>query len=333
MLTAIYLVCAAALLTNFDLQPFASEKIGLVFNDMARRLLHRDFSIDPKIISYEAFIRDGVTYPYYGIFPALLRMPLVALGQPMLQVGRLSCLAALGLTVYPYIRLIQHAAMGGAARSTLVACAVLSVVLTGPQVFLLASASLYHELIFWGAAFTALFNLIVKRRWLRRQEVDFHDLLRLAQLAGHCLLCRTNVGAGLYAAMLLLVRHTARGFLAVPRGDRARALLALPPWFVQPFAAGYLALLFVAAMGIVNQERWGSPLVVSPYQHYIQFIQEPTNLARYERHGLFSWVRVAAATAYYATGFEINTMLPAIFAEYCGGIEGPGLSRRWARRC
>jgi hypothetical protein len=98
-------------------------------------------------------------------------------------------------------------------------------------------------------------------------------------LAGLCLLCRTNIGAGLYAALLLLlIRHTVRGFLAVPRGGRARALLALPPWLVQPFAAGCVALVFVVAMGIINQERWGNPLDVSPYQHYVQFIQSPSDL-------------------------------------------------------
>jgi hypothetical protein len=46
-------------------------------------------------------------------------------------------------------------------------------------------------------------------------------------------------------------------------------------------------------------------------------------LARYERHGLFSWTRVPVAAAYYITGFKIDAVLPEIFEEYYGGIEGP----------
>ncbi len=326
LLTCLYGVLAAALLTNFDFNPFAPEKIGLVFNDMARRLLAWDFTSDPAIVAYEAFVKDGRTYAYYGIFPALLRMPLVLAGGGGLQVARISCIAALMVTVYAYLRLFQ-AAMTGLTRrggGRFIWISLLSVVATGPQVYLLASASLYHEVIFWAAALTALGNLIVARRWLRGEAMQSVDFYSLAVLAGTALLCRVPAGASLYVALLLLLLQS---FIArvrrIPAGRRVRDVLALPRWLALLLGAGCLSLLFVVVQGVVNAGRWGSPFTLSPYEHYAQFIAHPANLARYARHGLFAWPRLAMAVAYYSTGLKLEAIWPQAFATYYGAIEGP----------
>ena len=323
LLTAAYLVGAALLLTNFDLRFFAPEKLGLVFDDMAARLLHWDFTISPAAIQFEAFVRDGRTYTYYGIFPALLRVPLVLAGYGMVDVARLSCLVALGITVYAYVRLIQ-AALTQRLAGLGAWCALLSAALTGPQVYILASASLYHEIIFWAAALVATFNLIVLRRWFRGQALRTTDLVGMAVLAGASLLCRAPAGVALYAALLLLMVHQAVAALrAAPPGTRLRAVLLPAPWLRRLLAVGCLALLFVVVQGVVNQERWGDPLVSSPYASQILIQNDPVALDRFARHGLFSWTRVGVASLYYSTGVKLEALLPATFAEYYGGIEGP----------
>ena len=35
------------------------------------------FDVDPSSIGFEGFVRDGRTYAYFGVLPALLRWPLL----------------------------------------------------------------------------------------------------------------------------------------------------------------------------------------------------------------------------------------------------------------
>ncbi len=66
---------------------------------MLIHLLHGELTVDPEAIKLEtyseAFTRNGKTYAYFGVFPALLRlvaMPFTDVTQA--QLARLSCLAA-----------------------------------------------------------------------------------------------------------------------------------------------------------------------------------------------------------------------------------------------
>lgn len=62
------------LLSNGTLQLFAPELLDKVFDSMLAHLLHGEFNVDPKAIGFEASVRNGKTYTYFGIFPALLRL-------------------------------------------------------------------------------------------------------------------------------------------------------------------------------------------------------------------------------------------------------------------
>lgn len=323
LLSGLYGLWAWSLLTNFTLRAAGPEKLQRVFPDMARRILSWDFSISPDVIEFEAFVRDGVSYTYYGIFPALLRMPFILSGFDTLNGARLSCLTALVLTVFAYLRLVQVALVGTNAR-LLTAAALLSMVLTGPQIFVLASASLYHELIFWSAALTALFQLIAVTRWTRGEPIAGRDFSVLAVLAGLCLLCRVTDGAGLYAALLLMLIHgLVQRWRALPSGRRLQTVMARPGWLVMLFAAGCVSLVFVGIQGYLNLKHWGDPFAASPYQYQTLFLNDVVASARFERLGLFSWVRVALSSAYYATGIKLEHFAPTLLVDYYGGIEGP----------
>lgn len=323
LLSGLYGLWAWALLTNFDLRAVAPEKLGLVFPDMARRMLSWDFSISPNAISFEAFIRESVTYTYYGIFPALLRMPLIPFQLDDLELARVSCIAALVLTVFAYLRLSQIVLVGTNAN-LLTAAALLSMVLSGPQIFTLASAALYHELIFWSAALTAIFQLIVMASWVRGEPISGGAFYALALLAGLCLLCRVTDGAGLYAALLLLLIYVlVQRWRTLPVGCQLRVTMARPGWVMTLFGAGSVALIFVGVQGYLNFQRWGDPLAASPYQYQTMFLNDPAAVERFNRLGLFSWVRVAMSTAYYATGVKLEQVAPTLLVDYYGGIEGP----------
>jgi hypothetical protein len=73
-LLAVIAVYYLFLLSNGTFRIFAPEMLDKVFNSMLVNLFHGDFTIDRKAINFEASIRDGKTYTYFGVFPALLRV-------------------------------------------------------------------------------------------------------------------------------------------------------------------------------------------------------------------------------------------------------------------
>jgi hypothetical protein len=77
---------------------FKPTELGMVFNNMLEHILHGEFDVDPSAIAFEGFARDGKIYSYFGILPALLRLPLLPIGAlARLDVTRLYC--ALATTV------------------------------------------------------------------------------------------------------------------------------------------------------------------------------------------------------------------------------------------
>src|SRR5260370_42632144 len=74
---------------------FAPSPRGLTFNSMLLHLLNGSFDVDPQTIGDEGVLRNGLTYAYFGIAPALLRLPLVVFPDfANTDYSRLSCLAA-----------------------------------------------------------------------------------------------------------------------------------------------------------------------------------------------------------------------------------------------
>ena len=57
LLAAVYAFLATAIITNFDFRLLAPEDYGLVFNDMAQRLLRLDWAIDREVIGLAARTR------------------------------------------------------------------------------------------------------------------------------------------------------------------------------------------------------------------------------------------------------------------------------------
>src|SRR5262245_24938672 len=67
-----------ALITNGSFNFIHPEFIGLTFNSMLEHLLHGHFDVDPEAVGIEGFQRGGRMYAYWGIFCAVIRLPLLA---------------------------------------------------------------------------------------------------------------------------------------------------------------------------------------------------------------------------------------------------------------
>jgi Bacterial Ig domain len=55
----------------------SANPASLIYDEQARAMLHGKLSLPTGSIGTEAFIHDGRTYTYFGIFPSLIRMPVL----------------------------------------------------------------------------------------------------------------------------------------------------------------------------------------------------------------------------------------------------------------
>jgi hypothetical protein len=247
----------AFLLTGFTFHLFSSYRNGLVFNSMLLHLLQGRVDIDPAAITYEGYLHNGRVYSYFGIAPALFRVIFLWLPNfAAIDFTVIACLTAvcvMALFKLLSARLIWCAA-GRPQDSVLLALMAVAIVASGPQIQFLRP-SIYQEVELWAGALAAAFVYLVLCGLTREEGFTLHLLLRLAMVAGLCLLTRVSNAIGLYTALgllwLVLCWHELRA--GSSRSLRARlAARSLPV---------LILLGFAAAVGLVNYWRWGNPLV------------------------------------------------------------------------
>jgi len=174
----------AALLTNGDFilwapatHPGDSEQsvFGFVYNSTLLHLLKGDFTIDPDAIGFEALIRDGRVYTYFGVMPALLRLPLV----PFVDLGRidvapLSCCVAASLAALLKVSALRTActAVTARARSDVLVWSLFATLVLGGSTVPFLRATVYQEAILWEGVFASLFLVLALRGLLH--PPDFH---------------------------------------------------------------------------------------------------------------------------------------------------------------
>jgi hypothetical protein len=327
VLSLVSLLWSAALITDFSFQLMGPDKFGLVFNDLARRLMRGDMTINPDLITYEAFVHDGRTYTYFGIFPAILRIPLVLAGAGAYPMARISCITALWIVSFTTIRMTQAVLDSDPPSRTfrpLAATAVIGISGSGPLIYCLSAASIYNEVIFWAAAGTATFNWIVVRRVCECRSLRPLDLKLLALVAGCVLLTRVTCGVALYAGIALLLVWPSLVALSVE--DWRACGRTFGRTLRQAAPAIAIAIIFVAAEAAVNQLRWGNPLTPAPLQYYLQYIDSPHRaelLSVLARHGTIDLVRIPFAALHYGLGVKVDELFPQVVSNHFLGIEGP----------
>lgn len=277
--------------------------LGFTFNSMALNLLEGRFDVDPGTILYDGFMRGGRTYAYFGIFPALLRLPLV----PFFDLTTVSVegwsrllaaiTAATGLCV-AVLRLVR-CMPEGQTRCTLQAILVAAALFSGPGVMLAVRSDIYTETILWAWTFCAWFLALLVPVLRAGSEPGAGRLCGLAAVAGCCLLTRASTGFGLLFALAgvmlaLLAGCTAGSFAARARQGFAAALR---PEFLLPVA---VVLVAGGLTAVVNYGRWGNPFSFGDIN-----LQEeinrfwPARIDRLQRYGLFHHERLWLGLSYY----------------------------------
>ncbi|HET7340252.1 MAG TPA: hypothetical protein VFL90_02230, partial [Methylomirabilota bacterium] len=259
--------------------------LGRTFNSMLLHLLHGRFDVDPGAIRWEAIVKDGKTYAYFGVAPALARLvalPLVDLRT--LDVSLLFCLLAATLAAAFKLRALRTAQAAGAGGPAFVAMVVVTL-FAGAQVQFLRP-SVYQEALLWAGAFAAGFVAVALGGLLGARGFTDRALLALAALAALALLARVTTGAGLSLALLALLA------LLVARERRQGGLRAAR--FVAPLLVLGVGVL---AVGVVNYGRFGNPLTFA--QPLLQFYTHPDGIPALTRYGVFNVRRLPYGLMYY----------------------------------
>ena len=293
-----------ALITHGSFDFIQHEFIGLTFNSMLEHLLHGRFDVDPEAVGIEGFLRDGHVYAYWGVFCAVIRLPLLAFkGGLMTDVTRLSCLIAICVAGAMKLRaalFVRRYCQPSPVSEWAFALLVTYIVFGGAQVGYLR-VTIYQEVVLWAAALGAAFiYCAVKGLILARFTPAL--LSCMALLAGLALLTRVSTGLGLYAAtglllLALIIDAAVRNQSASRRSFTGRLLTSTISR--QALIPSAILLGFIVATGAVNFFRWGSPTTFADYSLHLLNQFEPDRVLRMNTYGQFNMSRVPIGLAYF----------------------------------
>jgi hypothetical protein len=247
------------------------------FDVQARALLDGSLAVPEGSIGFEAFVVDGAHQMYFGPFPSLLRLPILAVTDAL--DGRLTALSMLAAWVVAgfAVRSLWQQLGGLLGRPHRVgwfgfaATTGFVGLLSGASVLALLAAwpSVYHEAILWAVALCLVATSLLVRV---PGGLGGRGIAVLVMVALAAALTRAPVGLGPSVAMGLLVldglvsRWRSGGHAAsVDRSDAGPGDVGLAGWARVPSlrVLGVLAaaaVVPVAAWAGVNQARFGTPV-------------------------------------------------------------------------
>jgi hypothetical protein len=285
-----------------------TTSLRLTFNSMLAHLMQGRFDVDPQIVGdEEGFLRNGRVYAYFGIFPALLRLPLWIFGRMDVDLTLWSCLAAAciaGMAKVRAVLLLRRKGIQNPVAGWAVGLMLAYILLGGSEVGHL-NASVYTEVLGWAYAFGAIFVYFAVKGIVNR-GFDQRMLCWMALCAGLALLTRVTGGIGLIVAFVLLLLVLAADPSTVPSSDSAAERRTSFRSYVRALAArcsllpaSVLAAL-IAAEGAVNYFRWGNPATFVNWDLYLAARDGWSEFTQgLHAYGAFNIVRIPFALVYY----------------------------------
>ena len=277
-------------------------RFELTFNSMLEHMLAGRFDVDADIVGGEGFLRNGHVYAYWGIWCALLRLPLWLAQRMNLDMTGLSCLLAAciaGLAKARTVLLVRKVCAGQGSAVGWIVPLTLGYILLGGAGLSFLYPILYQEVSFWAAAFGAVFVYCAIKGLLL--GFDQRVLSAMSACAGLALLTRVSTGIGLIAALGLLLlmqcvnaARDAVGNWKMRFASAGRMLLSAR--MLAPLA---ILLLAVAITGYVNDQRWASATTFADYRYYIDNQFYPDRQPKVELYGLFNLQRIPMGLVYY----------------------------------
>ena len=292
---ALSLIGFALILTVGGRGLLTHDVYGNFYDAQARALLAGHWDVPAKAMFFEGFRLHGRTYTYFGIWPSLLRMPVMELAPSLVgRLTRVSMLAGFGvflsaaIALHWRIRNIFRPDTPVRRSDLVLSCAVPIVAGCGSCALFLASrAWVYHEAIVWGVAW----SLVAYERM-----IAFSLRPSRARLAGAsagvalALASRASLGFGALFALALVVGgtwiRTQEGaltrirFAGWHRIRRAMGTLGAPvetdtsPARLRSPLLAAAVMIPIVLFAYVNWSRFGSAFSV-PWRHQFLFQVRP----------------------------------------------------------
>ena len=264
-------VVFATLLTGGTFRFILEESFGTFYDHQAASLLHAHLDVPGAALSGEAFVVNGKIYGYYGITPALLRVPLVVLGvafgqviRPFLLTYFIAALVAAYLLLCDAMRALSGPAAWPSRTATVIF--LLASGLGSTLLFLGSRAYIYHEAILCGATCT-LWTIVFALRYLDApQSRNWIGALLCGFLAMHA-----RPSSGLFALCTVgavALFHLGRGLKPLAR-----------PTLRRHFAVGVLATFAILSFNGLSYLKFGT-FDGSPLRYAVQYT--PERLARFD---------------------------------------------------
>ena len=261
---------------------------------MIEHMSRGEFFVDKSAVQAEGWTREGHTYAYFGIVPALLRLPiLVWPGLRLMDFTTVSCAVASSLAAVAKLTTAALACrLIGTERyrPAIFVFAALMIVFGGSQVQFLRP-SIFQESLSWALAIASIFVLMVFRWCIEPAGRRAWHPAAMALVAGLCLLTRVSTAMGLFGACGGLILLTlARAFGTRGRGPGVMAAVILP---------GAVLAAFMLICGYINYQRWGNPLTFQDYKYYDMITAADPVHEVIRQHGYFSLSRLPFGFCYY----------------------------------
>ena len=276
---------------------FARGPFSTNFYDaQARALTHGHLDVPASVAGIEGFVIDGRTQIYFGIGPAVLRLPLSGLSDAF--DGRLSltselvAVAVLGMAAARLLKRARSLVGNAPSGSPWWFGATAAIVTLGsPLLFLSSRPLVYHEAELWGAAAgVAGLDLVV--RWWR--EPSRRHLVQAVALAVFAISCRPSSGAspaialGLFGLALAWKREWRRSLIVLAGAVIPFVAFALVNWL--RFRSVSDVPFPLQVFSKFNADRQAALAANNGSLFGLKFV--PTNVARYFSPFAFEWDRL-----------------------------------------
>jgi len=220
----------------------------------ARAVLHGHLYLPAGSLGIEGFVHDHRTYTYFGLFPSLLRLPILALtssldarlSAPSMLLAWVVAAVFSALLIWRVRILARGPALLGRAEATSYGVLLATIGGGSVLVYLAATPFVFNEDLIWSAALTiaslfALLGVLERPGWAR--VIGSGLLIVCANLD------RPNTGLACVIAALLVA-----GWFRFSRRDQTNRR-----WFVPVLGAGLVPLAVGCA---VTWARFGIPFGV-----------------------------------------------------------------------
>lgn len=223
------LIVCAWFVTWGDWKFFEPEDFCGFYDAQARSLIEGRLDVPPAAIGNEAFTFQGKTYGYFGMGPALLRIPLVLASAKMDGLwSRMMMLIACAINlicIYRIMRLIRgDEPVSRRSQRLLHSLFILCAGIGSSNIFMLGRSFTYHEAIMWAGTFALLFTWALIKYLARPGYGSLALASFFAFMSFHC---RQTVGAGVL--MMLSVLGAVLIWRTIAKAEAGQVLFAFAP--------------------------------------------------------------------------------------------------------